>query len=523
MTRIYTCFSVTMLLVFSGCALASKDVRLLPPQTTQPESDRLKGVDFSISVAGAPLDGKGVIGSTGWSLANVRTSQSVYDWFAGALSAELEKVGAKKAEQARTLVKCVITSLDASLGIFSLIKSKITVSVALRRGENENDLGAFTAECSPFVLFDTTAAYEEAISETLKNWMESYAPRIIDELATAETAPAAKPAEPVKPSEPTVEPEVRPEATRIAPDLTITSPEQNARVNSSAIVIAGNVENAAGGELSVSVNGAEAKSIHIVTAHEPFSIPVELIAGKNEISVTAMPAEGKLSEVVQKTVFYTPPQMTGIRVISLGVPNFKSLEESPKADVIAAAVHNRIAAGVAPPDSNALRLIEPKVAHRDLLAGFKTALEAGGKDNYVILFYCGVVKAAGGDLMFAVCETDPENPGTALLFSDIVLAVERNFKGKRVVLIAQNAPDQPALSMPELEFPAETLAAVIFTPDKDSRSAISEGLEGAADSDRNGYVSLSELKSYLESRGTLNFLGNADPSLYLSRIDLSKR
>ncbi len=515
--------TVTFISVFAmvatGCAFASKDVRLNPISATQPGSQKLAGVDFSISVKDSRKSAPGVVGSTGWSFGDVRTSDNVSKWVQDAITSEIENAGGRRADSGAMKVSCSVNTLEASMGFLSLINSKLAIDVTVANGNARKALGELSVEHSPFVFFDSNAAYEETISETLKLWLERHGPKIITVLGSL-------PKEPVKPTktvEPTTEPEqpIQPVKPRL-PDLTVTSPKSGTKSSSSSIIVAGQAENAAGGEIVILVNGERKGSIYLITSHEPFSMPVKLFAGENTLKLSLKPVRGKSVTRELKATF-VPSKLSGRQVLTIGVSNFNKLGASAGADKAASNVNTVFKAGIKQESGKQTVNISSGITVRKVLSEMKRTFGAAKKDESVIIYYCGMVTTSNDQLALAAPETDPQNPATAVMFTDIVLAAERYFQGKRILIIAQGAAGKSLSNLPEPSLIGESLSLLVFAPSKGDVAAAYDGLSSKADRNRDGYVTVSELRSYLNTKGNASLYGTIETDFRITRIKVSEK
>jgi hypothetical protein len=513
-------FTAALGILVSGCAFAGKDVNLMLVSPTQPVSGMLTGLEVAVNATDARKGEPGVIGATGWSLGDVRTKDSVAKWFKKTLEAELEKSGAHFAESAKTKVTCTINDMDASFGFMSLINSKLAVGVTVGRNGKENALGEFILEHSPFAFFDSQSAYEEAIAETLKLWMGRHAPKIISALAAIKSMPIEPTVDPEDriPTKPPVEPEIVP----ASPGLTITSPATGTKSDKPTVVVSGRAENAVGGVVRIRVNGREKGSIHLRTAHEPFSVPVPLSAGKNKVEAVLTLNTGKKITRNLEAV-YIPPPLDGCLAVTVGVSSFKNLGKSPNSEAAAGETQRALLAGAAKGSNSRITGLNPKASVRNVLTTLKQSLGNAKAEQNLIIFYFGTLIESGDELALAVQDTQKDNPASAVLFSDIILAVERHFQGKSVLIIAQGKAGESLRALPQPELLETALSVILFSPSKNSEKAVPAGLKGAADANRDGYVTVSEISSYLGRNGTAVTYGDPSTSARISRTEISRK
>jgi len=504
-------FIIIFAMLATGCAFASKDVKLNAVGATQPGSQRLSGIDFSVSVKDSRGGAPGIVGATGWSFGNVKTQYDVRKWVGDSLSTEIANAGGKRVNNGSARILCSVNKLEACMGFLSLINSKLAVDVTVANRDSRKALGELTTEYSPFVFFDSNSAYEETITEMLKLWLKQHAPKIIMALSMMKSKPTKK-------TEPTTEPEHRTQPVKPRlPELTVTSPKSGFRSSSPRVIVSGQVENAAGGELIILVNGIRKGSIFLVTSHEPFSKPVELFAGKNTLELNLKPAKGK-SITRKLTATFTPPKLSGIHGLTIGVSRFDNLGTSTYADKAAASVCAVFKSGVTQGSKTQTVNIKSGITVRKTLSEMKRAFGAAKKGESVIIYYCGAVISSNGQLAFAVSKTDPKNPASAVMFTDIALAAERYFRGKRVLIIAQGAAGKSPGKLPEPSLIGESLSVLVYEPSRGNSAAVSDGLGSSADKNRDGYVTVSELRSYLNTKGSTSLYGAIATDFQLTRI-----
>jgi hypothetical protein len=206
-----------------------------------------------------------------------------------------------------------------------------------------------------------------------------------------------------------------------------------------------------------------------------------------------------------------------------GVAEFQHLKKTPHAKKAADDVYGLLLAGLPPDLKKRVVRLEKKVTITDFQSGLQKTLSAAKKHESVIIFYAGHVFAAGGELAFAVPETRAGKPGAAILLSDIAFDADRYFKGKSVLLVAQNAEGNILEKIPDPGGAGTALSVLVFNPSKGSETEITGALEGKADSDYDGYVSLGELDSFLEMKGEVAFHGAIEPGFRVSRVKVAER
>ncbi|TET33461.1 MAG: hypothetical protein E3J72_16705, partial [Planctomycetota bacterium] len=390
----------------------------------QASSGKLNETTFNILVKDARNGNSRSIGSTGWSFREVVTSDDVADWIRQHVVRELVNAGGKESKDAKNSVVCSVKTCDASVGFWSNIKTRLAVNVMVTRGEEETSLGELSAERSPFAFLDTSENYEQALADTLKDWLATHAPKIIAALAPPAVEP---PVEPV--TKPPVEPGVGPEKMPVQPpELTLTSPGDNAQLLTAGTHLKGEVQNAAGAVLDVELNGERVGSKKFILGNESFAYPITLRPGKNSIKVVLTPGKGKPLKR-NRIVSFAPPPLRDRLVMVTGAAEFQHLGKNPQAKQVVDDVCGLLLAGLPPDLKNRIVRLEKKVTITDFQSGLQKTFSAAKKNESVIIFYAGHVFTAGGELALAVPETRADKPGTAILLSDIAFDADRYFKG----------------------------------------------------------------------------------------------
>lgn len=118
----------------------------------------------------------------------------------------------------------------------------------------------------------------------------------------------------------------------VAPSLTLTSPEDGAIVNSSALVLSGKTDDATSKPVSVTVKlGSGAAESVIVNSDGTFTKQLTLSEGANTVTVTATDSAGKQT-VITRTV-----------TLDTSAPIFKSVEIRANGEIVSAS--NPVSAG----------------------------------------------------------------------------------------------------------------------------------------------------------------------------------
>jgi hypothetical protein len=512
-----------------GCAFASKEVRLKAVPCLKTPSGELNETVFNILVKDARNGNSRSIGSTGWSFRPVVTSDDVADWIGRHVARELINAGGKESKDAENSVICSVKTCDASVGFWSNIKTRLAVNVTVACGEEETSLGELSAERSPFVFLDTSENYEQALADTLKDWLATHAPKIIAALVPPVVEPVEPVVEPVtKPPvepvpKPPVEPGVEPEKRPVQPpELTLTSPGDKAQLLTAGTHLRGQVQNAAGAILNVELNGKRIRSKKFILSKDSFAYPITLRPGKNSIKVVLTPGKGKPLKR-NLIVSFAPPLLTDRWKLVAGGAKLKYLKANPHAKTAMDKVYEILKAGSTPEVRYRILRLEKDFT----VAGFQSVLQktfsAAKKQESVIIFYAGHVFTAGGELALAVPDTLAGKPGTAILLSDIAFDADRYFKGKNVLLVARNSEGKILEKIPDLGGAGAALSVFVFNPAKGSETEIAGALEGKADSDYDGYVSLRELDSFLKKKGKTAFHGTIEPGFRVSRVKVAER
>jgi len=508
MTRLsVVAFTGAIVALLAGCSAASKEIRLYSAEVIL--IGKAGAQDYNLVVRDERgADGK--IGATAWSLADVKTPDSVSDWFSDSLSRCLYNIGDRKNDDAPATIICKITKLDAHFGFWSTIDTALAVDVTVSLDNVETNLGTLEATHSPFAWFDTAGAYQSAVNETIKIWLENHAGKIHDALVAAKAEPSVEPE--FKPEEPA--PKIEPPKPKPA-EFEITSHKSGDAVDAAEILITVAARNFDLGWLAASVNGIAGAAQPVKGDGMGRSVPVHLKPGDNLITIKIKP-EGGEEVSSELRLRFVPKPLENLRALVVGVTEYRNEIPNRRQDNDAPKVHACLAAGVPPERKDGIKLLEKDVPLEKFMSLMKETLAAADENDAVIIYYGGTVIEIGGELGLAASDTDPRKPGSAVLFSDIALDMDAYFKGKSVLLITQGH----ALTEKQIEKLAAS--ATNFSVLQDSPSEIKYGwiweqLDGLADGDGDGYVTLGELLKALEGRKPI-FRGGASMDLQLSRV-----
>ncbi|TET39217.1 MAG: hypothetical protein E3J72_00820 [Planctomycetota bacterium] len=520
-TAIVLCLCL-MAALATGCAFVSKEVKLKKVPSAQPESDKLQGIPFKVVVKDEREGDHKSVGATGWSFRSLITTDDVSKWVSRHLAKELENAGGEESEDAVNQIVCLVKACDASWGFWSNIKTNLAIDVAVEHNGEKVPLGELQAEQSTFSFIDSSSRFENALAEILGKWLKSHSPAIIGALAKLSKEPGVEPEEPAKPTRPTTKPEERTIPKPAKPPMLLnTGPPNHQQFRNPNIEIFGEAMYAIGGLVRITLNNKEVASTKIKIAQKRFSIPAKLRLGKNDIKIILTPKSGK-PITKDLSVSFLPPPLRDRRALILGVEKFTHLTASTGAAKAAADVHEILGAGTEPKDKSKIILLESKVSLSQFLAKLREVFTAAEKSETVIIFYSGAVLPTLGDMALAVRETDSGKLRTAVLLSDIAMNADRYFSGKTVLLIVQGEAGKALPKLPDLAGLGSAMSILTFAPSKGNSSAVPAALAGKADAGADGYVTLSELRKYLDGKGTAAFSGKLEAGFCIARLYLKK-
>jgi hypothetical protein len=498
----------------SGCAFFSKEVQLKSIPCSKAESGALKGLNFSVVVKDGRENEPEILGATPWSLADVTTKDSVPDWIAGSLAERLKCEGAQESKRDAHVIRCIVKALDASFGFWSTINTNLAIDVAVIQNGKVIPIGLLSVEHSPFTWFVSSGAYEEAIFESLSKWLEKYSPEIV---ATLKSAMASLKKKKIK-KEPTTLPEKKTiEKPPPPPELLVTSHKTGEKVQKSDAWISGYARYANEGELELVFNGTVIGSLDISRDQQRYEFQVEFRMGKNNIQLILRPKKGEV--LTQKlTITFEPPPVSDLYSLILAVEKYSlpGLSALPDSGKMAEGVGRILKNSLESSRADRIVTLPKNASDKDFRSKLKQMFSSAGWKGSVVVFYSGSVTRMSGELAFTVAETDRRKPTTAILLSDIEFDIGAYFVGKTVLIISCGQ-DISKEQYRKLVHSSHKLTFLHYFPPGGKTDIIVSALEGKADRDGNGYVTLGELRTCLGTENTI-FKGDLEEKFVISRV-----